>query len=193
MNVVDYFNEKWNEFKSDGQKGEMKEFEYKKEKFNKFKQKVIGKETKYLAYRRTKEQKLRSIRIKGGKTTIFYNKRKLNELVNVIMMLEDKEKKIELLKEQVYFNYEFMLTKAELKEMDFVVKMHQRINELEDQELIDVSQVYVNHFPSIEQKPNRLCWIVPSRLEERSNYVRKLAERLLIFYFYIEALKMILR
>ena len=62
MNVVDYFNEKWNEFKSDGQKGEMKEFEYKKEKFNKFKQKVIGKETKYLAYRRTKEQKLRSIR-----------------------------------------------------------------------------------------------------------------------------------
>ena len=40
-------------------------------------------------------------------------------------MLHGDENKVKLLKEHVYFYYEFMTSKAELREMFFVVSMYQ--------------------------------------------------------------------
>ena len=52
MNILDYFDEKWNETKSDLSSGEEKEFKYSKKFFDKY-----GKNGSK-AYRNTKPQKL---------------------------------------------------------------------------------------------------------------------------------------
>ena len=177
MNVIDYFIEKWNKVKSNGESGLRKEFVYEKAERNKkklkeFDQKPNAKISEYLAYRNTKPQKIRQTE---NESTIKYNRRKLNELVNIILMLNDRETKIELLKEHVCFNYEFMLSKAELRELYFVVDKNQQIIELGDQELIDILQIYVSYFPSFENKPKSLCWTVVTRFPHRnSTYMRQL-------------------
>ena len=184
MNVFDYFNEKWNETKSSGEKGEKKEFEYSKTKLHKFEVKPNEKSSQYLAYRNTRPQKIKS------ESNIF-NKRKLNELVNVIMMLENREEKIKLLKEFVYFNCEFMTAKAELHQIDFVIETHKKIEDLNDEELTDVSLIYVNQFPAIDQNPNNLIWIVSSRLAHKTTFMKQLIQpsRLLIAHKMIEDVK----
>ena len=98
------------------------------------------KEFEYLDYRNTKTQKVRKQFVDDGE--IFYNKRKLSEFVNLINMLQGDEKKVELLKDHVYFNYEFMTSKAELLEVYFVASMHETVLKL-DKELIDISQIFL--------------------------------------------------
>ena len=177
MNVVDYFTEKWNKLKSNGERGEMKEFKYKKEKLHTFKVKNPGaEELTYLAFRNTKPQKIREEQWNGDKNVVKYNKRLLNELIAVIMMFKNNEKKIELLKKYVYFNYEFILSKAQLGELNFSVEMQQKIIDLGNQELIDISQLYVRHLPSIESLPYSLCWIISSRFKFETHYFKKLVE-----------------
>ena len=186
MNVVDYFTETWNERKSNGENGKMKEFEYEKatknnKKLNQFKQSIAVEAGKivYLAYRETKSQKIRQF---GEHGSIKYNKRKLSEFINVVLMLNSDRllnEKIELLKEHVYFNSEFILSKAELNDVDFLVELHKKIEELGDEELIDVSQIYCNNFNIIRHNPvyDTLYWTLMNRLQNRtSKYIRQLAE-----------------
>jgi hypothetical protein len=168
INVIDYFTEKWNELKSDGQKGEMKGFILSNNKNKtKFKRKNSDKVSQCMSYRNSKPQKIKKEDIKSN--------RKLSELLNVINMLQNREKKVELLKEHVYFNYEFMISKALINEMSFVVGMQDELLKLNDKELIDISQIYIDHFPSIEDEPKILIIKVLSRLESRSKYVRQLS------------------
>ncbi len=58
-------------------------------------------------------QKVRQEVMKNRKTEIIYNKRKLGEFVNFIKMLQSDKQKVELLKEYIYFNEDFMTSKAE--------------------------------------------------------------------------------
>jgi hypothetical protein len=178
MNVIDYFTEKWNEKKSDGQCGEKKQFRYKniefeKKKLNGFEKGKDQKEFEYLDYRNTKTQKVRKYLVDDNKT--IYNKRKLSEFVNLINMLHDDENKVELFKKHIYFNYEFMTSKAESCEMIFVVSMNETILKLGDEELSDISQIYVDQFPFIEQDPKTLIFNILSRLESRTDNVRQFA------------------
>jgi hypothetical protein len=191
MNVIDYFTEKWNEKKSDGKCGELKQFRYKNIEFenktlNGFKKGKDPKEFEYLDYRNTKSQKVRMEITKKGKVEFIYNKRKLSEFVNLINMFHCDKKKVELLKEHVYFNYEFMTSIAELREMSFVVSMHETILKLKDKELIDISQIYFDQFPFIEQDPNKLIFNVSSRFESRKDNVRQFltANNLLLLHSY---------
>jgi hypothetical protein len=191
MNVIDYFTEKWNEKKSDGQCGEKKQFRYKTMEFEKktlngFQKEKDQNKFEYLDYRNTKSQKVRKEIMKNGKTEIIYNKRKLSEFINLIKMLHGDEKKVELLKEHVYFNYEFMTSKAELREMFFVVSMHETILKLKDKELIDISQIYVDQFPFIEVDPKSLIFNILSRLESREDNIRQFSapNNLLLLHSY---------
>jgi hypothetical protein len=179
MNVIDYFTEKWNKVKSDGISGEMKKFKYLIKTLNGFEKNQ--KEFEYFDYRNTKTQKVRKQFEEDGE--IFYNKRKLSEFVNLIKMLHSDENKVKLLKEHVYFNYEFMTSKAELCEMFFVVSVHETILKLGDAELIDISQIYVDQFPFIEQDPKTLIFNILSRLESRSDFVRA-SNNLLLLHTY---------
>jgi hypothetical protein len=102
MNVVDYFTEKWNEKKSDRTKGQMKPFKFfidrveKMEKMKKwFQFKKVGDEIIFESYRETASQKL------VNKQNL-YNKRKLNEFINVIDKISDSNKRFLILKEFVY-------------------------------------------------------------------------------------------
>ena len=180
MNIIDYFIETYNTVKSNGKPGLMKEFEYRKGNLNTFQQKPNGKDTQYLAYRNTKSQKIKS----EVDCKIMYNKRKLNEFLRIIFMLNDGKMKIELLKEHVYFNYEFMHAKAELREMDFVVEAHETIlalrtatlnNSFGLDELIDISNIYKDHYPNIQHDPSLLVIEILSRLDEKSDYGNMLA------------------
>ena len=176
--MIDYFTEKWNEKRSNGKSGEMKEFNYVKKKLNMFKK---SGDAGYKAYRDTKLQKLCT---NEGKVI---NWRKLNEFVNVINLLQDEKMKIKLFKEEIYFNYEFMTAKALSRDMYFVVENHENILSLKDDELIDVSQIYIEQFPSIENKPKTLIFKVLSRLESRSECVRQfLLSSNLLFQSYVK-------
>ena len=179
MNVINYFTEKWNK-----EKGQMKEFSFCNKILNNFDKNLTN--GNYMAYRNTKPQEMRVNCENGG---IIYNHRKLNEFVNVIKMLQDKEKKIELLKDHVYFDHEFMVAKAELHEMSFVTNMHANVvMDLQDQELLDISEIYCDQFPFIENDPKLLTTKVLSRLKSRSRYARKLAvpSNLLALHSYIK-------
>jgi hypothetical protein len=191
MNVIDYFTEKWNEQKSDGRSGEKKQFRYKNIEFvnktlNGFKTGKDQKEYEYLDYRNAKTHKLRKEIMKNGKTEIIHNKRKLSEFINLINMLDSDDKKVELFKKHVYFNSEFMTSKAELREMIFVVSMHEEILKLNDKELIDISQIYVDQFSFIEQDPKTLIFNILSRLESREDNVRQFSasNNLLLLHSY---------
>jgi hypothetical protein len=137
-----------------------------------------------LDYRNTKTQKVRKYLVDDNK--IIYNKRKLSEFVNLVNMLHGDENKVELLKEHVYFNSEFMTSKAELCEMFFVVPMHEMILKLGDKELIDISQIYADQFPFIEQDPKTLIFNILSRLESRNDNIRQFSasNNLLLLHSY---------
>jgi hypothetical protein len=184
MNVIDYFTKKWNKVKSDGLSSEMKKFKYLKKTLNGFAKEKDQKEFEYLDYRNTKTQKVRKDFVDNEK--IIYNKRKLSEFVNLIRMLHGDENKVKLLKEHVYLNYEFMTSKAEFREMSFVVSMHETILKLGDKELIDISQIYVDQFPFIERESKTLIFNILSRLESRNDNVSKFAapKNLLLLHSY---------
>ena len=128
LNIVDYFTEKWCETKSNEKPGELKGFVTKKKKLNlKFKSIQHGKRMEYLAYRNTKPQRIRYHRQLENGEFIYYNQRKLNELPYLICMLNDNFKKIELLKEHIFYNAEFMQAKAELYDLNFVIDIDENI------------------------------------------------------------------
>ena len=188
LNVIDYFTERWNGVKNAGGKeGQPKSFKYDKRdnlnykeikhylscKFNK-----TSKEDEYEAFRLTKSQKIKS----GG----IFNKRKLNELLNVIMMLSDDGVKVDLLKRHVYLDYRFMHAKCELKDLDFIIEIDAKIIEMRDKlgndddpelnELIEVSQMYNLIYPYIKSNPDLLYIELLIRLESRSEYVKSFME-----------------
>ena len=183
MNIIDYFTEKWCEKKSNGKPGELKGFVTKKKKLNlKFKSIQHGKRIEYLAYRNTKLQRLRFYRKLENGEFIFYNQRKLNELPYVICMLNDNFKKIELLKEHIYYNAEFMQAKAELYDLDFVIDIDENIlsnmkfdyaEEL--REVLEINDIYLNYQHTLQNKPNCLPILVLSKLGDRSMNIRKFA------------------
>ena len=193
INIVDYFTEKWNEIRSDGQNGEMKEFvienENDKKIINYFKQIKKDLTTVYLSYRNTKSQKIKT---EKSKMTISINKRKLNEFLNIIVMLENKEKKIQILKEHIYYNYDFMQSKAILGELSFALEMHDTILELNDVELIEISRIYINQLKAIENEPRKLAMKVLSRLKVRSANVKKFSNAASAFYLLNSYIKRVL-
>ncbi len=186
MNVIDYFTEKWNEKKSDGNSGKMKKFKYFLKTLNGFPKEKDQNDFEYLDYRNTKTQKVRKEILKNGKTEIIYNKRKLSEFVNLVNMLHGDENKVELLKENVYLNSEFMTSKAELCEIFFVSSMHETILKLGDKELSDISQTFVDKFIFIEQDPKTLIFNILSGLGSRNDNIRQFSasNNLLLLHSY---------
>ena len=98
-------------------------------------------------------------------------------------MLQDTETKIELLKEHIYFNYDLMHAKAELREIDFVIEMHDLVDALklkipgeQTNELIKISEVYKNNYPKIQQHPDSLYFEALSRLNHRSKFVESFSK-----------------
>ena len=195
-NVIDYFTEKWNQVKSDGSKGEEKPFMYKKSENHpepEFKQikerlekkfKKTGNADEYLAFRGTKAQKIKTEKRieesgrEGKGRMVSYNKRKLNELLNVILMLNDDLVKVDLLKRHVYLNYEFMHAKCELKDLDLIfdgidatMELGRRNDGNQLNELIEVCDVYKTIYPIIYTHPDLLYIELLSRLKSRSEYV----------------------
>ena len=207
-NVIDYFTEKWNQKKSDDKEGEMKSFKYERDEellkdenaakeFNKIKKylenkfKKTGKDpNEYLAFRNTKSQQIKTEKVieesgRGEKRVIYY-KRKLNNLLNIILMLNDDSLKVNLLKRHVYLNYEFMHAKCQLKDLDFLfdgidTKMNLRKkNDLKQQsELIGIVEVYNKIYPIIYNHPNLLYIELLSRLVSRSKYVERFSSIIL--------------
>ena len=101
------------------------------------------------------------------------------------MMLSDDRVKVDLLKRHVYLNYGFMHAKCELKDLDFVIEMDEKIFEMRDKlgnndqelnELIEVSQIYNRTNPTHKSNPDLLYIELLSRLESRSEYVKSFME-----------------
>ena len=93
MNLIDYFTETF----------------YKNFELDRFAKKRNASGTViYSAYRNTKSQKLvyEERSGDGGMVLVKYNRRKLNELLNVICMLRNNWVKVEMLKTHIYFNYD---------------------------------------------------------------------------------------
>jgi hypothetical protein len=190
MNIIDYFTEKWNEIKSDGRNGEMKEFVLHNDKkiMNYFKLQKNEFNNVYSSYRNTKPQKLKNV----SKISANVSKRKLNEFLNIINMLENREKKIEILKEHIYYNYDFILCKAILGELSFVLEMHDIILDLNDIELIEISRIYINQLKAIENEPKKLIMKILSRLKIRSLNVKRFSNEASAFYLINSYLKKVL-
>ena len=185
INIVDYFREKWNERRSDGSSGEMKDFAYKKKPLYTFEHKKNRTApTEYTAFRLTKAQKIESEIRKGNKVVKVYNKRMLNEFIGIILMFHDNNLKVELLLKHVYLNYDFIYTKAVLSQFDFVIDMHETIIDLANKvtaspyiaELVEVSRIYRQNHSQFQRYPNGLGYSLLSRLESRSNVVRNFAK-----------------
>jgi hypothetical protein len=155
----------------------------KKKKLNlKFKSIQHGKRIEYLAYRNTKPQRIRYHRQLENGEFIFYNQRKLNELPYVICLLNDNFKKIELLKEHIFYNAEFMQAKAELYDLNFVIDIDENVlsnmkfdyaEEL--REILEINDIYLNYQESLQNTPNCLPILVLSKLGDRSMNIRKFA------------------
>ena len=185
MNIIDYFTERWCEHKSNGKRGDLKVFFNKKKKLNlnlKFKSIQHGKRVEYMAHRNTKLQRLKFYRQLENGEFVYYNERKLNELPYAICMLNDNFNKIELLKEYVYYNAEFMQAKAELHDLDFVVDIDENIlsnlrfdygDELRD--LSEISYLFLNFQQKLYSIPKCLPIEVVSKLGNRTMNIRKFA------------------
>lgn len=155
-NIIDYFTEKWRE--------QAKQYKW------------LDNETKY-AIRYTKSQELK---VKFEKS-IVYNKRKLNELLNMILLLNDYEFKIDCLIEYIYFNYEFMHCKAELNDLQFIFNIHTQLQDLYNQasmqqnevyidkarELLELSVVYKNCYGNLTAYPDSILHEVFSRANNK--------------------------
>lgn len=122
MNVIDYYIETWNK--------KPKEFTY-----SEHLRKKLGIKTDKLV-RNTKPQPILYIgnddtnnfeneQINIPATTrLLYNKRKLYELPNFLLKLEDNYKKLLYFKEYILYDYNFIYMKAKLNELDFLAKFY---------------------------------------------------------------------
>lgn len=166
INIIDYFNEEWRK--------KPKDYE-----FN-------GKNKS--AVRHTKSQNLKYKIQRIGEHV--YNERKLNELLNVILLLSNKKLKLDCLTDMIYLNYQFMRSKAELNELRFIYYIHRSIVKLNDiigsdtnsdneikiksQQLVEISNIYINNFNTIIPYPDSILYHVISRIsDEAANKMRK--------------------
>ena len=101
MNVVEYFNEKYNENKSDGTQGVKKPFYYKtkEKKLKEMAKNFPGSETenKYSSYRNTAPQVLKELI--GDQ--VVYNKRKLTEFPNLMNKMESQSLQNKIMMENI--------------------------------------------------------------------------------------------
>ena len=112
LNAVDYFTETWCFEKSDGTKGLTKSFTFKKEKKIEGLKKMFPSWTiqengiiMFESFRDTALQDLkRIIKNKNDETEIKFNKRKLNEFLNLVKKINSNELSVKILKENVYKN-----------------------------------------------------------------------------------------
>ena len=130
--------------------------------------------------RKTKSQQIRFM-IKNSKK-ICFNKRKLNELPNFILKLDDIEKKLEFFKDFVLFNYDFMSAKVKLKSLSFlnpfydlllaIFEEHVESGSPEPQTLVNdllvILYVFLLNQSQFEQYPDALLLHLTSRLEQYS-------------------------
>ena len=194
FNIIDYFTEKWNERRSDGTAGLKKPFKYsdrvraKKlersglEITDELKEKLSGSE----AYRNTKAQK--SV-FKYGTNEFqlkIYNHRKLNELLPIILKLHNNRNKVEALKHFIYFDYQFMHSKAELGKMDFIINTHDEIARLyelstQDQsdlhkkevvELYEASMLFKENYLYLHKFPNMFT-LISSKMNRKSKLIKQ--------------------
>jgi hypothetical protein len=180
MNILDYFDEKWNETKSNSANGEEKEFKYSKKLFDKY-----GKNGSK-AYRNTKPQKLivEIQKFESKKTVKVYNMRKLNLLLPTILLLDNLSLKVDYLKKLIYFNFDFIFTKAKICQLDFIFDMQQILNgyimnlkidkklQNEISELIKINKIYKENYFSILEKPSSIG-LQMSRFETESELVKR--------------------
>lgn len=154
QNIIDYFNEEWM----------IKQKNY-----------LFNNEFK-CASRATQSQKLK---FKAKKTNnIVYNKRKLNELLNVILLLNDNNLKVKYMIDYVYLNYQFMHCKAELNDLYFIIDTHPYILNLYEnlvkethndelnkniRSLVEISCLYYANYGSLTNYPDSLIYEIISR------------------------------
>jgi hypothetical protein len=112
FNIIDYFTEKWNQTPKP-----FVHTEYVKNKLG-----LAHAESQ--AIRKTKPQ---NIKFSDDEGNINYNHRKLNELPFFILKLNNLKTKISYLIEHVYFDYDFISTKATLYDLDFLSQMSREI------------------------------------------------------------------
>lgn len=112
FNIIDYFTEKWNKTPKP-----FAHTDYVKTKFN-----LLRAESEVI--RKTKPQNIKFIDDEGN---INYNHRKLNELPFFILKLNNLKAKISYLIEHVYFDYDFISTKAVLYDLDFLSQISHEI------------------------------------------------------------------
>lgn len=167
QNIIDYFNETWKE--------NPKEYKFNGEK--------------KLAIRFTKSQKMK-IESSKNKGLIIHNKRKLNELLNIVMMFNDYKKKIDYLIDLIYFNYQFIHSKAELKDLDFIHEAHNQIELICDDlkldeiyrekvlQLVEISKVYRNNYGTIITYPDSIIYEVFSKIKN-DNYTLKIQKTIM--------------
>jgi hypothetical protein len=147
-----------------------------------FKKKSVSDSDKVMAViRKTKTQAIRFLNNNSKK--ICFNKRKLNELPNFILKLDDIEKKLEFFKDFVLFDYDFMSAKIKLKSLSFLNPFYDLLlalfeenvesGSIEDQTLVNdllvILYVFLLNQSQFEEYPEALLLHLTSRLEQYSN------------------------
>lgn len=153
MNIIAYYNEEWR----------VKPKEY---NFN-------GKLKSAVRYTKLQTMKFKAIIAEDYE----FNRRKLNELVGLILMLNNEKLNIDYLMDLIYLNYEFVCCKAQLNELKFLFNVHEHLiglyNTIKDnnrdlkaklKELIEISEIYVNNYDTINEFPDRIPYEIISRV-----------------------------
>jgi hypothetical protein len=146
VNVIDYFSEKYNETRSDGTKGEMKEFgvhdnlRQKKQKIETMKKLFVETvDGKFKSFRETSSQELE----KNGRM----NKRKLNEFQFVISNILDKDLALKIMKENLY-------SQTDEKSFFYALEKHlfkkENVSSLIDYDLTFLSRAFTNIDTKVE-------------------------------------------
>lgn len=118
---------------------------------------------------------------------LIYNKRKLNELLNTILMLKNVEIKMQYLIEFIYLNYPFMHAKAEFKSLEFINEIHEYVsslyekletnqtlnNELKSKigELFELSAIYKTCQEQAKTYPDLLLFEMTSKIPNNFNLI----------------------
>ncbi len=180
INVIDYFIETW---KKKAKECTHSDF---------IKKKLVPRSDKCL--RKTKPQPITytlSLPQKFTTSKILYNKRKLNELPNFILKLDDNQKKLQYFKEHILFNYKFMIAKAKLKSIFFLNQFYNLLLSIYGErmesgsnlsqnnglvnDLLVILYVFLENQIQIEQYPDALGLHITSRLAQFTNSSNEIA------------------
>lgn len=115
---------------------------------------------------------------------VIYNKRKMNELLNIILLLDNYKLKIDYLRDYIYFNYQFMHCKAELGDLQFILETNEHLIDLYNiaiqnetttsnsfnykykaNKLLEISKIYEHNYGLITAYPDSILYETISRLE----------------------------